>query len=78
MFVPNVVHFRSNIFVKEDEPKKYINKVSKILFREDTLKKDIKKISQLEFEHGDPDFIDERTSIYEPKKEESIFSSIFE
>ena len=78
MFIPNVVHFTSNVFVKEEEPHKYVKKVSNIHFREDKPKKAVKKVSQYEFEHGDPDFVDERTSIDKPKKEESIFSSIFE
>lgn len=78
MFIPNVVHFTTNIPVKEDEPKKHIGRVSKIHFREDEPKKDIKKVSQSQFEHGDPDFVDERTTSDEPKKKESIFSSIFE
>lgn len=78
MFIPNVVHFTTNIPVKEDEPKKYVNKFSHIHFRGDEPKKAVKKVSQYEFEHGDPDFVDERTSKDKPKKEESIFSSIFE
>jgi len=78
MFIPNVVHFTSNIMVKEDEPKKYVKKFSHIHFREDEPKKAMKKVSQYEFEHGDPDFVDERTSKDKPKKEESIFSFIFE
>lgn len=77
MFIRNVVHFTSNIPV-EEEPHKYVKKVSHIHFRGDEPKKDVKKVSQYEFEHGDPDFVDERTSIDKPKKEESIFSSIFE
>ena len=77
MFVHNVVHFTSNIQV-EEEPHKYVKKVSNIHFRGDEPKKNVKKVSQHEFEHGDPDFVDERTSIDNPKKEESIFSSIFE
>jgi len=36
-------------------------------------KKHIKKVSQREFEKGDPDFIDERTSSYETKKKSSFF-----
>ena len=78
MFIHNVVHFRSNIPWKEEEPHKYVKKVSHIHFREDTPKKDAKKVSQYEFEHGDPDFVDERTSKDNSKKEESILSSIFE
>jgi len=42
---------KSNGFVKEDKPKKHIQRVSKSLF-----------------EKGDPNFIDERTTFYEPKK----------
>lgn len=51
---------KSNGFVKEDKPKKHIQRVSK-----------------QEFEKGDPDFIDERTSEYEPKKKVAFFSSLF-
>ena len=49
MFIPNVVHFTSNVFVKEEEPHKYVKKVSNIHFREDKPKKDVKKVSQYEF-----------------------------
>ena len=69
MFIPNVVHFTTNIPVKEEEPHKYAKKVSHIHFREDEPKKKVKKVSQYEFEHGDPDFVDERTSVNKPKKE---------
>lgn len=41
-------------------------------------KKHIKGISQEQFEKGDPDFLDERTSLYVPKKKVSLFSSLFE
>ena len=78
MFIHNVVHFRSNIPGKEEEPHKYVKKNSHIHFREDKPKKAVKKVPQYEFEHGDPNFVDERTSTDKPKKEESIFSSIFE
>lgn len=41
-------------------------------------KKSIKRVSQEEFEKGDPDFVDERTSSYEPKeKKSSFFGSFF-
>jgi len=46
--------------------------------QEDKPKKHIKRVSQNEFEKGNPDFIDERTSAYEPKKKDSLFSSLFE
>ncbi len=39
--------------------------------------KSIKKVSQEKFEKGDPDFIDERTEAYEPKKEKSFLESLF-
>ncbi|MFT5660106.1 MAG: hypothetical protein ACI9TV_000746 [Sulfurimonas sp.] len=45
--------------------------------KEEKPKKHITGVSQSEFEKGDPDFIDERTSEYEPKKKESFFSSLF-
>ncbi len=37
-------------------------------------KKHIQKVSQEQFEKGDPDFVDERKTAYEPKKKSSIFS----
>ena len=40
-------------------------------------KKHIKKISQREFEKGDPDFVDERTKAYRPKKKGSFFDNFF-
>ncbi len=62
MCIPHgITGTKSNGFVKEEKPKKHIQ-----------------RISQKEFEKGDPDFIDERNSPYEPKKEESIFSFLFE
>ena len=45
--------------------------------KETKLKKHIKKVSQDMFEKGDPDFIDERTSLYMPKQKSSFLSSIF-
>jgi len=45
--------------------------------KDDTPKKHIQRVSQREFEKGDPDFIDERISEYEPKKKETFFSSLF-
>ncbi len=39
-------------------------------------KKHIKKVSQQEFEKGNPDFIDERISSYEPKKKASFFDML--
>ena len=68
MFIPRVVNFTANIFVKEEKPKKHINKFSKIHFREDDPEKHITKVSKLQFEKGDPDFVDERTSCDLPKK----------
>ena len=42
-------------------------------------KKHITRVSQKQFEKGDPDFIDERTSKYEAKKKKtSFFDSLFE
>lgn len=40
-------------------------------------KKHIEKISQQEFEKGDPDFIDERTTFYKPKKKSSLLDVLF-
>jgi len=45
--------------------------------KEDKPKKHIARVSQDMFEKGDPDFIDERTSTYIPKKKSSLFSSLF-
>ena len=39
--------------------------------------KSIKRVSQNQFEKGDPDFVDERTTSYAPKKQESFLDSIF-
>ena len=39
--------------------------------------KSIKRVSQDEFEKGDPNFIDERTKAYVPKKKASFFNSLF-
>jgi hypothetical protein len=39
-------------------------------------KKHIVRVSQREFEEGDPDFVDERTSTNEPKKKESFLESL--
>ena len=39
--------------------------------------KSVKRVSQEQFEKGDPDFIDERTSSYESKKKTSFFDSLF-
>ncbi len=41
-------------------------------------KKHVQKVFKAEYEKGDPDFIDERTSVYIPKeKKDSFFASIF-
>lgn len=45
--------------------------------KEEKPKKHIQGVSKREFEKGDPDFVDERTSPYEPKKKESFFDSLF-
>jgi len=39
--------------------------------------KSIKRVSQDLFEKGDPDFIDERITTYEPKKKESFIDKLF-
>jgi len=45
--------------------------------KEDQPKKPIVRVSQREFEKGDPDFIDERTTTYTPKKKKlSFFESL--
>ncbi len=39
--------------------------------------KHVQRVSQREFEKGDPDFVDERTSKYIPKKKGSFFDDLF-
>ncbi len=39
--------------------------------------KHVQRVSQREFEKGDPDFVDERTSKYTPKKKGSFFDKFF-
>ncbi len=46
--------------------------------KEDKPKKHIKRVSQREFEKGDPDFVDERTTAYAPKQKKSFFSGLLE
>ncbi|MBU0721702.1 hypothetical protein KJ877_10195 [bacterium] len=40
---------------------------------DDSPKKHIKRVSQNEFERGDPDFVDERTTPYKKPKEKKGF-----
>jgi len=44
---------------------------------EEKPKKHITRVSQDIFERGDPDFVDERTRKYEPKKKEGGFFDSF-
>ena len=46
--------------------------------KEEKPKEHIEPVSKGEFEKGDPNFVDERTSEYHPKKKESIFSHFFD
>jgi hypothetical protein len=46
--------------------------------KEEKPKKHITRVSQDVFEKGDPNFIDERISVYKPKKKGSFLSSLFE
>ena len=39
--------------------------------------KPVTRVSQDEFEKGDPDFIDERTTEYIPKKKKSFIDKLF-
>ena len=40
--------------------------------------KSVTRVSQEQFEKGDPDFVDERTTPYEPQsKKDGFFSSLF-
>ncbi len=50
--------------------------VSNSFVKESRQQKSIKKVSQEKFEKGDPDFMDERTKPYEPKKKESFLDSL--
>jgi len=43
---------------------------------EEKPKKSLKRVSQEQFEHGDPDFVDERIKKDEPKKKSSIFEKV--
>lgn len=46
--------------------------------KEERPKKHIQRVSKEQFEKGDPDFIDERTTPYIPKeKEKSFIDSLF-
>ena len=46
--------------------------------KENKPKKHITRVSQSQFEKGDPNFIDERTTNHEVNKKESFLSSLFE
>jgi len=39
--------------------------------------KHVERVSQIEFEKGDPNFVDERTSTYKPKEKTSFLDSLF-
>ncbi len=43
---------------------------------EEKPKKSVKRVFQEQFEHGDPDFVDERIKKDEPKKKSSIFEKV--
>ena len=46
--------------------------------KKERAKKHIKRVSQDIFEKGDPDFVDERTKPYEPKKKaKGVFGSFW-
>ncbi len=46
--------------------------------RKERAQKSVKRVSQDQFEKGDPDFVDERTSVYEAKdKKVGLISSLF-
>ncbi|MBA1438495.1 MAG: hypothetical protein FAF05_05860 [Epsilonproteobacteria bacterium] len=60
MCIPHgAVATKDNGYIKEDKPKKHIEKPSEQMMKE-----------------GDPDFVDERTKPYKPKKK-SFFGSLF-
>ena len=46
--------------------------------KEDKEKKHIVRVSEMEFEHGDPDFVDERVDAHKLKEEKSFLDSLFE
>ncbi|MFT5659725.1 MAG: hypothetical protein ACI9TV_000347 [Sulfurimonas sp.] len=46
--------------------------------KEEKEKKHIVPVSENEFEHGDPDFVDERVPAHKLKEEKSFLSSLFE
>jgi hypothetical protein len=52
--------------------------VNNSFVKESRPKKSIKRVSQSQFEKGDPDFIDERTKVHQPKKEKSCLGSLFQ
>ena len=43
---------------------------------DDKPEKHVKRVSQQEFEKGDPNFVDERTSEYKPKKKETFLETL--
>ena len=45
--------------------------------KEKESKTHIEKVSKSEFEHGDPDFVDERKISKNPQKKQSFFARIF-
>ena len=45
--------------------------------KEKTQKKHIQMVSKDLFEHGDPDFVDERKTPYVPKKKKSWLENLF-
>ena len=51
---------------------------SNIFVKEKKAPKHIQRVSQDQFEKGDPDFVDERTSECEPKKKTSFFDKLFQ
>ncbi|SFV66642.1 hypothetical protein MNB_SM-4-1225 [hydrothermal vent metagenome] len=46
--------------------------------KEKKSKKHIQKVSKEEFLKGDPDFVDERTNSFEPKRKKSFFSVLLD
>ena len=44
---------------------------------EEKPKKSVKRVSEAEFEHGDPDFVDERIHKDELQKKGTIFDKLF-
>ena len=59
-------------------PMQHTSAVKGYTYVKEKEEKHIQKIPEKEYERGDPDFVDERTSKYVPKKKPSFLESLFE